>query len=133
MGSPGRVFLIRGIKPGIWGSSETTIRSIRKCIIKERTDESDINTTFGEGTALSGPSETVLENPSVESGFGLRSQPQVWIRNTLEDVVVVFRCPEDGRAWVRNIPGDGGKGLDHRVKKSVMYTKQHRHPERTGT
>ena len=76
---------------------------------KEFTNESDIDTAWGERAALSGPSETVLENPSVESGLGLWGQPKVRIRNTLENVVVVFRRPEDGRAWVRDIPGKWGQ------------------------
>ena len=35
--------------------------------------------------------------------------------------MVVFRRPEDGRAWVRNVPGDGGQVLRCFVKKNVMY------------
>ena len=39
--------------------------------LKELTNESDIDTAFGEGAALSGPSKTILEDPGVESGLGL--------------------------------------------------------------
>jgi len=101
--------------------------------LKEPTDESDIDTTWGEGAALRGPSETVLENPGVESGLCLGSQPQVWIRNTLKDIVVVLRRPEDGRARVRNVPGDGGQATHHAAKINEMHTKQHRHLERPRT
>lgn len=73
---------------------------------KNLTNEGDIDTAWGKGTALGGPSETVLENPSIKGRLGLRSQPEVRVRNTLENVVVVFRRPEDGGAWVRNIPSD---------------------------
>ena len=100
---------------------------------KEPTNESDIDTTCGKGAALGGPSETVLENPGVYNGLCLRSQPQVWIRNTLEDVVVVLRSPEDGQARVRDVPGDGGQAMHYAVKISGMYTKQHRHLEQTRT
>ena len=95
------------------------------------TNESDIDTAWSEGTALGCPSEAVLENPRVESGFSLRSQPQIWICNTLEDVVVVFRRPEDGRTWVRNVPSEGSQGLNRVAKEVGVYTKQHLHPERT--
>ena len=81
--------------------------------LEEPTDESDIDTAWGKGAALGGPSETVLENPGIESGLGLGSQPQVWIRNTLEDIVVVLRGPEDGWARVRNVPSYGGQTLCH--------------------
>jgi len=108
------------------------VRSIRLCTPRGPTNESDINTAWGKGTALSGPSETVLENPGIESGLGLRSQPQVWICNTLEDVVVVLRRPEDGRAWVRNVPGDGSQVLHHAVI-SDTHTRQHQRLEQTGT
>ena len=101
--------------------------------LKEPTNESDIDTTWGKGATLGGPSETVLENPGVKSGLCLRSQPQVWIRNTLEDVVVVLRRPEDGRARVRNIPGDGSQAMHHGVKVNEIHTKQHRHLEQTRT
>ena len=117
MGRSGRVFLIRGIKPGIWGSSITTVRWIYMYNLKGPTDESDINTAFSEGSTLSSPPETVLENPGIESGLGLGSQPQVWIRDALEDVVVVLRRPEDSWARVRNVPGDGGQ-VQHTVKQA---------------
>ena len=133
MGRSGRVFLIRGIKPGIWGSSGTKFRWTHVRTLKEPTNESDIDTAWGEGAALGGPSEAVLENPGVESGLCLGSQPQVWIRNTLEDVVVVLCRPEDGRAWVRNVPGDDSQAIHHAVKISGMHTKQHRHLEQTRT
>ena len=103
------------------------------CTPKEPTDESDIDTAWGKGAALSGPSEPIPENPGVESGLGLVGQPQVRIRNTLEDVVVVLRRPEDGRAWVRNVPDDGGQVLYHMVKIGEMYTKQRQHLGQTGT
>jgi hypothetical protein len=101
--------------------------------LKEPTNESDIDTTLGEWAPLGGPSETVLENPGIESSLCLSSQPQIWIRNTLEDVVVVLRGPEDGRARVRNVPGDGGQATHHVVKMNGMHTKQHRHPEQPRT
>ena len=101
--------------------------------LKEPTNKSDIDTARGEGAALGGPPETVLENPGVESGLGLGSQPQVWICNTLEDVVVDLRRPEDGRARVRNVPGGDSQVMHHAAKISGMYTKQHRHLEQKGT
>lgn len=93
--------------------------------VKELTDESDIDTSWGERATLGCPSEAILENPSVEGGFSLRSQPKVWVRNTLENIVVVFGRPEDGRAWVRNIPGGGGgQELDDTTKISAMHIYQ---------
>jgi hypothetical protein len=47
--------------------------------LKEPTNESGTDVALGEGAALSGPSETVLENPGVEHSLCLKSQPQVWI------------------------------------------------------
>ena len=73
--------------------------------LKGPTDESDIDTAFGEGSTLSGPPETVLENPGIESGLGLGSQPQVWIRNALENVVIGLGNSEDRRLGIRDPPG----------------------------
>ena len=86
------------------------------CTGKDLTNEGDIDTAWCKGTALGGPSETVLENPSIKGRLGLSSQPEVWVRNTLENVVVVFRRPEDGRTRVRNVPGDESQFMCHAAR-----------------
>lgn len=73
------------------------------------TDESNVNTTLSQGTALGGPSETIFENPGVETLLRLFREAEIGIRNALKDVVVVLGCPEDAWGRIRDIPARMGQ------------------------
>ena len=68
--------------------------------------KSNLDTPWGEETTPGSPPRTTLKNPGVESGMTPGSQPQAWIRGTLEEFITVLRRIEGVRAWVRNVPGD---------------------------
>lgn len=69
-----------------------------------RTDECNIYTARCERASFGGPSQTILENPSIKSILCLLSEAKVWGSDTLKDIVVVLGCAEDTRRRVRNIP-----------------------------
>ena len=61
------------------------------------TDEGNVNAARGQWAAFGGPSETVLEDPGVEVVLCLLGKTQARVCDTLEDVVVVLRRPENAR------------------------------------
>jgi len=100
MGSSGLIFLMRGMRPGIWGSS----RTVEYLPIEPKTDESHIDTTWSKRTSFSSPTQAILEDLGIKSVFCLLGQAKVRRSHSLEDVVVVFGSAEDARWWVRNVP-----------------------------
>jgi len=68
------------------------------------TDESNVNTARGQGSALRSPSKSIFQNPSIELVFRLLGEAEVWSSNALQDVVVVFCRAEYARRWVWYIP-----------------------------
>ena len=103
MGRSGRTLLIKGIKPGICGSS-VAMSEKRAHADRDHTDESNVDTTRGEGTTFGCPINTVLGDPCVEVRFGFRGKTKIRSSDALQNVVVVLGGTEDARRWVRNIP-----------------------------
>lgn len=68
------------------------------------TNEGNVHSSGRKGTALGSPSQTVLENPSVELILGLLGQAKAGIGDALENVVVVLGRPKDARRRIRYIP-----------------------------
>lgn len=67
-------------------------------------NESDIDATLRKWSAFRGPAQAILEDPLVECTLLLLREAQRWVRNALQDVVVVLRGTENSRRRVRHIP-----------------------------
>jgi hypothetical protein len=68
------------------------------------TNKSDIDTSYSERSALSSPTEAILQNPGIEAIFGFLSEAEVRCCDSLQYIVVVLGGTEDARRGVWNIP-----------------------------
>ena len=113
MGNSGLILRMRGIRPGICGSSFCKVSRKATRVKISYTYERDIYTTGCERSAFCGPAEAILENPAIKILLCLVCKTKVWSSDALENVVVVLGRPEDawGRVW--NVPGIAiGNGRD---------------------
>lgn len=97
---------MRGIRPGIWGSSLQNKHQISAVLAGTRgpTNECDVNPSSGKRSALCGPTETVFEDPGIKIIFGILGQAKIRWSDTLQDIVVVLGCSEHAGRRVRNVP-----------------------------
>ena len=69
----------------------------RHCGCTALTNERDVDATRRKRSALCGPAQAVLENPSVEILSCFLGEAQFGVSYTLKDVVVVLCCSKYAR------------------------------------
>ena len=69
-----------------------------------RTNERNVDAPTCERAALSCPTQSILEDPSVKVIFGFLSESKVGRGNALQYIVVVLGRSEDARGWVWDVP-----------------------------
>jgi hypothetical protein len=104
MGNSGLILRMRGIRPGICGSSCSKVSWKGTRGENSYTYECNVYTTGCKGTAFRGPTETIFENPRIEILLCLIRKTKVGMSDALENVVIVLGRPEDARRRIWNVP-----------------------------
>ena len=76
----------------------------RHCGCTALTNERDVYATRRKRSALCGPAQAVLEDPSIERVLLLLGEAQAGVSDALKNVVVVLRRAEHRWRRVRHIP-----------------------------
>lgn len=109
---------------------EGTPERRKKSMEGKRTNERNVHSTFGQRSTLGRPSQTVLQDPSVEVVLRFLREAKVRGSDALEDVVVVLRSPKDRRRRVRHVPKQERKRISipnqsgRRLKRSKCGMRQ---------
>lgn len=77
------------------------------CGVDIPTDKCNVHATRCKGSTFCGPSQAVLQNPSIEVVLGLLSKTKIRGSDALENVVVVLGGTEHAWGRVRDIPVPG--------------------------
>ena len=95
---------MRGMRPGIWGSSGELLGCIKRGNKLAPTNEGNIDASWGKWATLRGPAQAVLQDPRVEAVLCFLGEAKVRGSDALQDVVVVFGGAEHARRRVGNVP-----------------------------